>query len=190
MTSTGGLSSAWLMRFGLMFVMMGVGGVWFSYDGWVVYPLDNQRWEEYQKVKDIPNQWEAVAAEKGWSAEVPEIKHTDESMTTQRGIGIACSVIAVILLIWILLSMTKKVAVDEQGIRVGGAVIPYGAVKNIDKSRWDNKGIAVVRYQHEGKDGSVTIDDYKYKGGEAVLKTIEQHTGGTGEPAGEESGDV
>ncbi len=183
MPTSSGLSNAWLMRFGLMTVMMVVGAAWFSYDGWMSYPAENERWQAYEDVKDDPGAWEPLAQEKGWPTAIPKTRHTEESIMTQQGIGLVCGVIGLGLLIWIGIGMKNKVAADEQGIRACGQTIPYASVKNIDKSRWDSKGIAVVHYEHEGKPGKVTIDDYKYQGGEAVLNTIEQKTGGAGEPA-------
>ena len=63
------------------------------------------------------------------------------------------------------------------------------AVTKIDKSHWDDKGIAVVHYQADGRRGAITIDDYKYKGGQAVLKLIEQHTGSESGESGAPSED-
>ena len=44
----------------------------------------------------------------------------------------------------------------------GHPPIPFTAIRELDKRRWDRKGIAIVKYEVEGRGGVVTIDDFLY----------------------------
>jgi hypothetical protein len=45
----------------------------------------------------------------------------------------------------------------------GHPPIPFSAIRELDKRQWDRKGIAIVKYEVDGKTGSLTLDDFVYE---------------------------
>ena len=53
--------------------------------------------------------------------------------------------------------------------------MPFRAITGLGKKRWDSKGIAVVRYELQGRKGEFIVDDYKFEAEPArkILDEIE-----------------
>jgi hypothetical protein len=172
------ISSSWTTRIGLMVVLFLGFGLLGVYDGFVKYPEQKERWDAYQQyMLDNNNSatgWDEFATAKGWPSEVPG-EQTQFNIYVQYVIAAVCVPVGLAALIWLLMNLSRKQTSDDTGFSAGGAKIPYGAVTRIDKSRWDNKAIAMVHYNHNGQDGVAKIDDWKFKGAGDVLRDIEQH---------------
>ena len=56
-----------------------------------------------------------------------------------------------------------------------GTRVPFRAITGLGKKRWDSKGIAVVRYELQGRKGEFIVDDYKFEAEPArkILDEIE-----------------
>jgi hypothetical protein len=73
---------------------------------------------------------------------------------------------------------TRLIADEHEFIAANGARIPYADITDINKAKWDSKGIAVVHYKTpEGADAAAKIDDWVYRDGDLVLEQVEQMTG-------------
>ena len=172
------ISSSWTMRIGLIAVLFLGFGLLGVYDGFVKYPAQKQKWDAYQQyVKDHNESttgWDEFATAKGWPVAIPEERDIGD-IKTQYVIIAICIPVGLVALIWLLVNLPRKVSSDETGFTACGLKIPYNAVTRIDKSRWDDKAIAVVHYDHEGKTGSAKIDDWKFRGAADVLADIERH---------------
>lgn len=53
--------------------------------------------------------------------------------------------------------------------------IPYDAIESIDRTRWDNKGIAKLHVRQGERTRKVVLDDWKFRGMAQILETIETH---------------
>jgi hypothetical protein len=52
---------------------------------------------------------------------------------------------------------------DDEGLRnSSGTLFSYGQIAEIDKKRWDKKGIAKVRYEQDGAQKTFVLDDCNY----------------------------
>ncbi len=184
------ISSTWLIRMLLMVVVFLGFGLYGAYDGLVRYPARNTHWKVYREFdKANPNAdsvvWEEYAEEKGVSTDLPKTSdtgdadkppHDEGDLRTQFIYMAGGLVIGGVALIVLLINWRRVlIADDEKFVSEKGVKVPYDAVKGIDKSRWEKKFIAVVNYEIDGVAGSAKIDDWKYKGGAAVLAAVEEH---------------
>jgi hypothetical protein len=87
------------------------------------------------------------------------------------------------------------VGTDEQGLHAnGGRFAAWDRIDSIDKSRWRNKGIAIVHYTDaEGTPRRITLDDWKYEteNTRQILRQIETQLGeehADDQPAGGSNG--
>ncbi|QNN21961.1 hypothetical protein HED60_06645 [Planctomycetales bacterium ZRK34] len=175
------------------------------YDGLIAYPNHNQKvaaFAHYQpdaaeKLFDISGQpagWSfdetkldytghadfpAFADAMGWSDENPGPPKSDTDITTQWIMLVICALIGASALIWVFLHKGTKLIADENGfIASDGTRIGYAEITDINKAKWDSKGIAVVHYKTpEGADATAKIDDWVYRDGDLVLEQVEQMTG-------------
>jgi hypothetical protein len=183
------LSSAWLIRMGLITVLFLVFGVWGTYDALVAYPAHNAAIDQYQQILD--NQGEdaalAFAEEQGWEAGQPPERYSSTDIGTQYIFMVGGFVVGLAALVWLLMNLPRKVASDEQGLHCpGGPTIPYDAIQRIDKDQWDRKAIAIVHYEHNGKAGTCKLDDWKFRGAAQVLAEVEQKRGSGDQAVAEE----
>ena len=80
---------------------------------------------------------------------------------------------------------------ERRCIRLDGEVItsPTGRtvrldeIREVDRRKWDSKGIAVARYERDGESRKLIIDDYKYEGAVKILEEVERRLGKPGDPA-------
>ena len=58
-----------------------------------------------------------------------------------------------------------------------GTRIPFTAITGLGKKKWDDKGLATVRYEIDGRKGEFVLDDYKYDRDPVhqILAEIEAH---------------
>ncbi len=144
-----------------------LGGLYFLYDGLVGYPHEQAMYLEYKQVKDTypedyNERWPDIARDRGWSLEVPEYK-SDMDILTQKIIAGILIPIGALILFRLLLNRGRWVAMDEQGLTdYTGRTIPFDAITELDESRWQRKGIAVVHYKADGQDGRFVLDDWKF----------------------------
>jgi hypothetical protein len=73
---------------------------------------------------------------------------------------------AIAFLLWCLYNSRGAYRFDGQTLRVPGhPPVPLGAIRKIDRARWDRKGIAYIEYQlpGESKTGRLKLDDFIYQ---------------------------
>jgi hypothetical protein len=55
------------------------------------------------------------------------------------------------------------VRTDEEAVFTpSGTRVPFGAITGVGKKKWEDKGLATVRYEIEGRKGEFVLDDYKF----------------------------
>lgn len=124
--------------------------------------------------------WEEVAAEEGWSEELPEKVRTDDDIFMQFVMAIPCAIAGAWMLLTVVLSNGRWIELRDGAIHTSwGQTFPLSSVTQIDKRQWRDKGIARVKYNHEGKAGKFVVDDYKFhrKTTDQILLEIEQSVG-------------
>lgn len=139
---------------------------WFAYDGWVAWPAQN---DEFDRI---------VA-----DGRKPErTKHSDTDLATQRALACGLPVLAVCIVGWLLYNSRGRIRLaDDVLYAPGHPPVPVDAIREIDKTKWDKKGIVYLDYELDaptgGKPtkGSVVLDDFVYQADpiHAILKAIE-----------------
>jgi hypothetical protein len=154
-------------------------GAYFFWDGLVGYPHANTRYAAWKQHSDEGrlNDWPAFAQSKGWKADewrkwlddphqhgqVPAERWSRGKILEQLiwG-GFVVGLGAIAFAYW---SSQKKriVRTDEEAVYApSGARIPFSAITGLGKKKWDDKGLATVRYEIDGRKGKFILDDYKY----------------------------
>ncbi|QDT60235.1 hypothetical protein SV7mr_27550 [Stieleria bergensis] len=141
---------------------------WFLYDGLIGYPQQRVIAEAYEAIpeEDRAEQWPEVAKENGWSTLVPA--KTSKEIT--HGIGqqfmftVICSIMSVVVLMKFIAGQGAYIEGDSQVIRNHkGVEVPIESITSIDKHKWEDKGIAKIRYEVDGKQRTFVMDDFKFK---------------------------
>lgn len=197
MQTKAAISPGYMARLLVVALITLIGGFWFSYDGFIGYPHQQLVARAYMQFQDEGrvDQWPAYAREKGWTVS-PESPKTDSDIWLQRLLGMLALPVGLIFGAATLRSLGRYVACDEEGlITPRYPKVPFTAIKELDKSRWQKKGIVVVHFELDGKAGRIVLDDWKMntEKTEQVLRSIEQQTGlgATGEqPAEHADGDA
>lgn len=192
------ISKGYIWRPGLIGVAALMASGWFLYDGMVKYPRIQAIWNAYNQIAhehpDDPvvaaRLWAEHAREHGWPTDPPKARMEDKDILTQKIIAGITAPIGLLFCISFLRSVGRWVEADEQGLTTrSGQRVPYDAIKSVDKSRWQNKGIAVVHYQIEDKSGRITLDDWKFdrEPTKRILEQVEEHMPGGGDADAEPS---
>ncbi|MBI5394692.1 MAG: hypothetical protein HZA91_05270 [Verrucomicrobia bacterium] len=152
-------------------------GLWFAYDGAVGYPRHNDRLAQFAaaKARGEAVEWRAFAENKGWAGQDHPDPYTAADLKVQFVLGTICVVAGAMALGWFLIGRRQKLSSDGQVVcGVRGQRVPLEAFVDVDKRKWDRKGIAYAFYEENGKRRRLTIDDYKFVGGEDILKQVEE----------------
>ncbi len=167
------------------FLLMGVGALlflgWCLKDGLYSYPLQKVQYEKYTELVDEGRggEWEQLAADNGWSAEVPD-ERTDGDILLQFVMGGLSAVVGIWMLSMVWLSRGRWIESDgKQIVTSWGETVPFDAVVSIDKKKWAKKGIAFVQYEDGGKTKRFVLDDFKFvrKPTDEILVLLEQAVG-------------
>lgn len=188
MPDTAHIARGYLARLGLIaFALIAFAG-WGAYDGFVYYPKLIERNNAYQQIvqdhpQDFQQEWKQYAAEQGWPTDKPADKE-ESDLWFQYGIMIVALPIGVYFLVAFIRSQKRWVESTPESLRThNGREARWDQIKNIDKTRWKSKGIAVVEYESEGQTKRITLDDWKFQREPtaAILAEVEAHTGLGGE---------
>ena len=125
--------------------MLLVFGVLFLRDGFVRYPRENQ-----------------AAVDAGHAV----LPHPGYDVPLQRGLGIALVPASLAMVGWVLWSSRGQVVLDDADLlhMPGHPPVPLDAITQVDRARWDRKGIAFAEYQlPDGTAGRLRLDDFLYQ---------------------------
>ena len=116
---------------------------WFGYDGWVRYPRERAMHQQNPKTG---------------------APHSETDIRLQRVLASALPPAALLFLAWTLYNTRGTYRLTGDVLRVPGHPdVPLDAVRAIDKSNWDRKGIAYVEYEVNGQQGRLRLDDFLYE---------------------------
>ena len=173
----------------LMVLICVVLGLWFAYDGWVAWPNENRK---YQEVNSKLETARAVGDKEAASKLQEELKgikeHKGFDIPLQRILGGALPLAGLGLLCWALYNSrgTYRFAGDTLHVP-GHPPVPADAIRQIDKQKWERKGIAYIDYDLPGATGGsgrIKLDDFVYEQAptQAILARIESLVAPQGEP--------
>jgi hypothetical protein len=140
---------------------------WFGYDGFVTYPRDNEQHLLHARdpaahPKDAPT-------------------HNASSIRLQKVLAFVLPFVGVGLLGWTLHSSRGAYRLSGDVLSVPGHPdVPLSAITQIDKSKWDRKGIAWLDYElATGEKGRLKLDDFIYDRPptDRILEAIEARLG-------------
>ncbi len=182
------INKEWSVRLLLITVAFTGFGFYCLYDGKVGYPHKKMLYElthtqdEQGNWRELDEEvWKPKAIGQGLDPEKISPKDfeevTDGDITAQFIMAGICFPIGVLSIGWLLYHGRRKPWVDEEGFKFTRVVVPLESIKHIDKDLWKSKGIAVLHYEGPTATGAFKLDDWKYKGADAVLEHIEQALG-------------
>jgi len=119
-----------------------------------------------------PQTWASYSSKNGLK-DNPKKHNADDILQQKRwagGFGLGALAVAVT----VLLNRNKKIEADaDSWTDPGGNRISFDSIYEIDKRKWDNKGLAYLRYRDEsGAEKKATLDDLKYTGADKILERI------------------
>lgn len=146
--------------------------------------------------EDFPQkEWDALVIEKGWQNSVkrnvaedgeapsfgkPEGKHwSDWKIKEQLYIGAICTPIGLLFLLKIFLARGMWIESNGESLTSSwGKGFRYADVTQINKKKWQDKGLAYVKHTTDGG-GTFIIDDLKFnrEATDAILYELEQAVG-------------
>lgn len=151
----------------------------FFYDWKIGYPKKRAQYEEYwpqyqqlvQKEKKTGD-WFKLAREKGW----PEKPHEEDwnyKIREQLIFGCLTGTIGLgMLAAWLRNSRRKLTADHESFTTPDGHRVPFSSAFHLDKRKWDNKGLAYVRYRDGSSTRKAVIDCLIH--GDPAIRVLER----------------
>lgn len=198
-----GLYKGWRNKWLMMSLFCFGFAAYCYYDGTVAYPADNQRMAAfhhftekpaglYDPISGEPEGWsfepldytgfteyEDFAVAQGWGTDEPDTKHTDQDIYTQYGMLAITAALGAMMLIMVVWHLPRKLKTDDKGLTgMTGKFVAYDSITEIDKRRWESKGIAYVHYDDgSGETQRMKVDGYVFHDGDLILEEVEKHTG-------------
>jgi len=180
MPITARISAIWSRQKLLVAIFFVAVSSLFYWDGSIRYPRSNRRLQEYRDYKSAghnESEWAAYAASKGWVATPPEKFYGPGELLEQFVIGGIATAVGILLFVYWLTQRKRVLKLEDGAVYTpSGARVPFSSIRGIGKKRWETKGIAVVRYEDNGRLLQFIVDDYKYETEPArqILDVIEQ----------------
>ncbi|MEY4487853.1 MAG: hypothetical protein RIQ79_361 [Verrucomicrobiota bacterium] len=183
------ISKEWRRRMTFMFIMLFGSGVWFLSDGYLMWPAEEKRFVVFkalaeQKIaagqatteKDpaVIIAWEAKANAEGWKVKVPKHR-SDGDLLGQRIPGYVFIIAAFTFALWVVWNHRRSVRAEGEWITgASGERVNFEWIVEMDRRKWENKGIAYAIYEQDGNRRRLTLDDHKFLGCEAIILEAEK----------------
>jgi hypothetical protein len=89
--------------------------------------------------------------------------------------GILLPLLGLIMLIWGIVFLRRRLVADQDGIGyVGKEKIPWTAVRSLDTGKLASKGILRLRYDSEGTEAVLVLDGWKLQGFRELVMLVEK----------------
>ena len=190
------INPKYLFRLGLITVF-GIGMTAYClYDGLVAWPTQSEQAHAFLELKEanpemkvmpLFEKWKGVAAERGWPAGNAGREQTPygppKKAVDINGQFIMAAVtgfFGLLFLTKLLRNRGRWIEADGEGMRSSeGRALKFGQVTALDKKKWDNKGIANLLYEVDGKKQKIVLDDCNYDRDttQAILRHVEATIG-------------
>ncbi len=145
----------------------------FAYDGFIGYPAKLQYAKAYESVasevtSDVEQtkRWRELADSKGWPNDVPEKKASEieNDIQGQYWFGIGSLLIGLTALYFLLTWRRQWVEATDDGLVTSwGERVKFSDVSQLNKKKWDGKGIAKATYADGNKQRTFVFDDFKFE---------------------------
>jgi hypothetical protein len=174
------VTSIWKMqRLFVAVFFIGFSGFFF-WDGKIGYPRSNERWIAYEqhRAENRISEWPADAASRGWTDKVPEKFYKPEDIVMQYVCGVFSGLLGLVALGYWAAQKNRILKTEEGAVfEPSGKRIPFESIVGLGKKNWQKKGIAVVRYEVNGRRGIFKLDDYKFEAEPThkILAEIEEY---------------
>ena len=160
------ISSIWKkQKLFVALFLLAVGG-WFFLDGLYLWPKSNERWliyDRYEKAGQLA-EWRQYADKQGWVHEQPHKFYKREDLIGQFVFGSLGVLMGLIVLVYWITQKNRVLRSEPDAVHTpAGTRVPFDAITGLGKKRWESKGIAVVRYELDGRKGQFLVDDYKFE---------------------------
>lgn len=173
------INPRFLIRMGIVGLFcIGMTGLCLK-DGLMSYPQQQEQanaflaFEEANPdvdAKELYDMWKAEAAEKGWDPGVGGKEKTPYGppktqieINQQFYMGGITAFLGLIFLGRVLLNRGCWIEADEEGLRSSEKrEVTFDQVTTLDKKKWDNKGIAKLNYEVDGRTDRIVLDDCNY----------------------------
>ncbi|MEM8735083.1 MAG: hypothetical protein AAGG44_12710, partial [Planctomycetota bacterium] len=164
--------SSYLMRYAIMAAICIGAGLWFAYDGFIGYPSNLPAARAYDEIRDVADaesriaQWNELAQENGWSKRPPEKKaeEIESDIVGQYFWMAVCFLGGIPAVFYYLKSRGTWVESTEAGLKSSwGQEVSFDGVIQLDKKRWEKKGIAKASYMDGDVGRTFVFDDFKYE---------------------------
>ena len=169
-------NNGFLQRFLLIAIVCLGFGLYCLYDGFVAYPAElirstafydlEKRGEGESDGISFASQWEALAAENGWSIDKPKKKPAiiQSDILWQYGMAAIAFMIGFPVLFNFFKTRNSWLESDGHAVTTSwGQTMELAQVEMVDKKKWEKKGIAKVTYESNGQRAKMVIDDFKYE---------------------------
>ena len=136
-----------------------------------VYPANTnfeEKWPEVLKQMDnhkSDDLWADYSGEKGWpqKVNVDEDPKTAGQIREQLYAAAVCFLLTAVTLFFLIRTKGRFMKADDQGYYPpGGDLIPFSAMKTLDKRKWETKGLATLTYEADGVEKKAKIDGMVY----------------------------
>lgn len=160
------ISGGYTLRLAVLALAFLGWAAWSLYDGAVAYPhqrhvaLEFQRYEDEGRIEE----WPAYARSQGWSEEDPGRPRSNLDIAIQYGMAGIALPIGLVFGFVLIRSAGRWIEMrDDRFVTSWGQEVPLAAITAIDKTRWDEKGIAVLHYKADNIDNTLVLDDWKFE---------------------------
>lgn len=167
------LTTWYIRRMLLLFLMFSGLSAYFYYDWQVGYPKKAEIYKEYlsyrEKGEEGLREWAKVSAEKGISFEDNKTMapfKADEGKIKEQYYGmLVCLVGSVLILIFYIKSHGTQLRVEGNTLHLPHMPpVDIADVVRVDTRKWLGKGLAYVWVKHKGSEKKVALDGLKYGG--------------------------
>jgi hypothetical protein len=183
------ISKEWRRRMTFMAIMLNGSALWFLYDGLIAWPSEQKRYEQLVTItadvvpegtkltdKDpaVARAWADYAAKNDLPAKLPKHRSPGD-LSGQRLIGGVFLFFGLSFVGWVALQHRKSVRADGDIITgAGGETVHFDSIVEMDRRKWENKGIAYAIYEKDGKRRRLCLDDHKFIGCEEIILEAER----------------
>ncbi len=169
-------------------IMLGFG-LWSLYDGAVKYPAQNREYGAAyddltaRKLSPEPFAKELfrIMKERGWKAEhvLPGTRaplHSESDIRTQFGMAVAFLPLGFAVFFLLVRNCRRRFSADDAGLHgFLPEAVPYSAIQSVNREKWESKGIVRLAVSVAAGRKTLTLDDWKFRGMEAILAEVDRN---------------
>jgi len=192
------ISKEWRRRMFFMGFMIWGSSAWFAYDGYVAWPAEEQRYQQLveltadvvekgeeptEKNPEVKRIWRNHAEENDLKSKVPKHR-SDGDLAGQRYIAGFFAIGGVFFSFWVWRQHQKSVRAEGEVITgADGETVRFDEIVDMDRSKWESKGIAYAIYERDERRRKLCLDDHKFMGAEAIILEAEKRLQAAYSPA-------